>query len=224
MTGTPIHGLARPAEPGIAPAPLARDEWPDRLCLPLRFNPARLADELAALESLVWTDHFVTDNYEGRWCAIPLRIPAGTEQQHPILQITSHPGSTAYVDAPLLDRLPCFRGLLLELGFPLWAARLMRLDPGAVVKTHSDPDLDFAQGHARIHIPVRTNPGVRFVLNDTPVIMRAGECWYLRLSDPHSLRNEGSEARVHLVVDAPAGPELRALMGRAQSADERQRS
>lgn len=224
MTGTQFHRLARPVEPEIAPAPVDRDGWPDRLCLPLRFDTARLADELAALESLVWTDHFVTDNYKGRWCAIPLRIPAGTEQQHPILQITSHPASTAYVDAPLLSRLPCFRKLLQELGFPLRAARLMRLDPGAVVKTHSDPDLDFAQGHARIHIPVRTNPGARFVLNDTPVVMRAGEVWYLRLSDPHSLHNDGSEARVHLVVDAPAGPELRTLMVRAQSAAETQRS
>ncbi|WP_205527334.1 aspartyl/asparaginyl beta-hydroxylase domain-containing protein [Solimonas sp. K1W22B-7] len=217
MTGTPARRRLAP------PASLARDEWPDRLRLPLRFDPARLAGELAALEARAWIDHFVSDHYQGRWCAIPLRIPAGTERQHPILQISSHPGTTAYVDAPLLDRLPAFQEVLRGLGFPLAAARLMRLDPGAVVKPHSDPDLD-GQGHARIHIPVRTNPGVRFVLNGTPVVMRAGECWYLRLSDTHSLHNDGSEARVHLVVDAPVGPELRALMVRAQSLPEHQRS
>ena len=32
--------------------------------------------------------------------------------------------------------------------------------------------------------------------------MREGECWYLRLSEPHRVINDGDTDRVHLVIDA----------------------
>lgn len=182
--------------------------WPDRIKLPFGFDPVRLGAALAALESEDWIDHFVTRNYEGRWAVIALRAPAGTETQHPILQVVSHPGQTAFADTTALDRAPYLRQVLGELGFPLGAARLMTLDPGSAILPHRDADLDAASGWARLHIPIRTNPDVEFLLNDQPVVMRPGECWYLRLSDPHSVRNGGTEPRVHLVIDAPAGPEF----------------
>lgn len=189
--------------------------WPDRIRLPFRFDPARLAAALGELDAIVWTDHFVTKNYEGRWAVIPLRVPAGTEAQHPILQIASHPGTTEFVDTPALDRAPYLREVLRELRVPLGAARLMCLDPGSVILTHRDADLDLEQGWVRLHIPVRTNAGVDFRLNGERVVMAAGECWYLRLSDPHSVRNDGSDARVHLVIDAPVSPALRAIFAEA---------
>jgi hypothetical protein len=190
-------------------------QWPDRLRLPFAFDPARLEAALASLESVEWTDHFVTRNYDGRWSVIALRAPAGTETEHPILQITSHPGTTDFADTRALARAPYLADVLCELGFPLGPARLMRLDPGSAILTHRDADLDAAEGWARLHIPVRTNPRVEFLLNGSPVVMAPGECWYLRLSDPHSVRNDGAEARVHLVIDAPVGPELLALLNRA---------
>lgn len=188
--------------------------WPDRIRLPLSFDAAQLDAALSALEGSDWTDHFVTRNYEGRWTVIALRAPAGTEHLHPVLQITSHPGTTAYADTPALDRAPYLRDVLAAFGCPLGAARLMRLDPGSVILTHCDPDLDGNGdgGCVRLHVPLRTNPDVEFLLNDRRAIMAPGECWYLRLSDPHSVRNDGDTPRVHLVIDAPIGPALRALL------------
>lgn len=193
------------------------DAWPDRVKLPFAFDPARLEAALATVEDMnetEWTDHFVTRNYEGRWAVIALRAPAGTETQHPILQVVSHPGVTEFADTAVTARAPYFREVLDTLGFPLGAARLMRLDPGSVILTHRDADLDAELGWARLHIPIRTNPGVEFLVNDRPVVMKPGECWYLRLSDPHSVRNDGAEPRVHLVIDAPAGHELRSAIAR----------
>ena len=188
--------------------------WPDRIRLPLSFDPAQLDAALESLEGTGWTDHFVTRNYEGRWTVIALRAPAGTEHLHPVLQTTSHPGTTAYADTPALDRAPYLRGVLAAFGCPLGAARLMRLDPDSAILTHCDPDLDGEGdgGCVRLHVPLRTNPGVAFLLNGRRVHMAPGECWYLRLSDPHSVRNDGDTPRVHLVIDAPVGPALRALL------------
>ncbi len=190
-------------------------EIPDRLRLPFDFDPGRLQHDLRAAESREWIDHFVTQNYEGRWTVLPLRAPAGTEHAHPVLQIVSHPGMTDFVDTPLLDRCSYFRDVLCALGFPLGAARLMRLDPGSAIKTHVDADLAADLGWARLHVPVTTNRGVEFLVNDRAVRMREGECWYLRLSDPHSVRNDGATPRVHLVIDAPVGPALREVLLRA---------
>ena len=94
----------------------------------------------------------------------------------------------------------------------------MRLGPGASVKEHVDPDLDVAQGAVRFHIPIATNPHVRFVLNGRRVVMEPGSVWYLRLSDPHSVANDGATERVHLVVDALVNPWVEALFAAARAA------
>jgi mannose-6-phosphate isomerase-like protein (cupin superfamily) len=78
----------------------------------------------------------------------------------------------------------------------------MRLTPGSVITEHSDHDLCFEHGSVRLHIPITTNDGVVFELNRRRVILEAGSCWYLRLSDPHSVANRGDADRVHLVIDA----------------------
>ena len=87
----------------------------------------------------------------------------------------------------------------------------MRLAPGSVIKEHHDNDLSFEQGMIRIHIPVVTNDGVDFRLNGVRCLMPAGSCWYLRLSDPHSVANRGAEDRIHLVIDTVADDWVSAL-------------
>lgn len=188
---------------------------PDRLRLPFVFDPRPLEEDLKALERSEWVDHFIRENYDGRWTVLPLRVPAGTEDAHPVLQSVSHPDQTDFVDTPLLRRCPAIRAALDTLDAPLAATRLMRLDPGSAIHTHVDPGLGFESGWVRLHVPVATNPGVEFVVNGRPVAMHPGECWYLRLSDPHSVRNAGVTPRVHLVIDAPVGPRMKAIFERA---------
>lgn len=77
----------------------------------------------------------------------------------------------------------------------------MKLGAGSEIKEHRDYDLDEENGIVRLHVPVVTNDNVEFYLNKKRVIMKAGECWYCRLSDPHSVHNRGTEDRVHMVLD-----------------------
>jgi hypothetical protein len=51
--------------------------FPDRLRLPLSFDPDRLAGDLDALSSVDWIAHFVKQNDDGDWSVIPLRGVAG---------------------------------------------------------------------------------------------------------------------------------------------------
>jgi hypothetical protein len=179
---------------------MAPHRFPDRLKLPLAFDRDLLAADLRLLSATPWIDHYVTQNYQGDWSVIPLRGPAGA--RHPVQMIYANPTATAFADTPMLAACPYFRTVLQTFACPLQAVRLMRLTPGSVIKEHSDYDLSFERGSVRIHIPITTNDGVTFELNRRRVILEAGSCWYLRLSDPHSVANRGDTDRVHMVIDA----------------------
>ena len=181
----------------------------DRLKLPFLFDPERLKNDLTNLEQVRWTDHFVKQNYQGSWSVIPLRGPAGAT--HPIMMIYSDPNCKDWADTSFLESSPYFQEVLQGFQCPLEAVRLMKLGAGSVIKEHTDLDLAFEDGHARLHIPVVTNLEVDFRLNGERVMMLEGECWYLRLSDPHSVANRGESDRVHLVIDALVNPWLEAV-------------
>jgi len=180
----------------------------ERIKLSFSFDPALLQADLLQLGQLktVWTDHYVKRNYAGSWSVLPLRANRGAV--HPIQQIYSDPVSKDYVDTPLLAQSHYLKEVLAGFHTTLYAARLMRLGTGSLIKEHRDHDLDVESGCVRIHIPVITNPEVHFILNGKRVVMEAGDCWYLRLSDPHSVRNDGPD-RIHLVVDMLANDWVR---------------
>jgi len=180
----------------------------DRVRLDLRFDAAALQRDLARLEPSDWVDHFVPQHFTGTWAVLPLRAPAGAT--HPVKMIYSDPGCDTYVDTPLLAKCPAFRHALSAFECPLRAVRLMKLTPGSDIKPHRDLDLDIEHGTARLHVVVATNPAVEFVLNDTRVFLREGECWYLKLSDTHAVANRGGTDRIHLVLDAVVNPWLQA--------------
>ena len=187
---------------GAPPAMIAAMpvRFPDRLRLPLDFDAARLAADLAAVEAAGWTEHFVKQNYDGDWSVIALRAPRG--ETHPVRMIYSDPGCTDFVDTPALNAAPHLRAALAAFACPLLSVRLMRLAPGSLIKEHRDHDLAFEEGKVRVHVPVVTNADVEFRLNGERCLMPAGSSWYLRLSDPHSVANRGMSDRVHLVIDA----------------------
>ena len=184
--------------------------FPDRVRLPMAFDPARLAADLAAFDGDEWVAHFVRQNYEGDWSALPLRAQVGAT--HPIQMIYSPPGVTDFADTPFLSRAPYFAEVIAAFACPVTCVRLMRLTPGSVIKEHHDNDLAAEEGVARIHVPVATNDRVEFLLNGTPVTMKPGEAWYLRLADPHAVANRGDADRVHLVIDVLVEDWMRGML------------
>jgi hypothetical protein len=173
---------------------------PDRVRLPLEFDAAALAADLAGFGDADWTDHPVRQNYEGGWSALPLRAPAG--ETHRLRLIYPDPTASDFTDTAMLARASALRAALARFECPLKTVRLMRLSPGSEIRKHVDPDIDAEHGWARLHVPILTGDRVEFLVNRTPVVMAPGSCWYLRLADPHAVFNRGREDRVHLVIDA----------------------
>ena len=143
---------------------------PDRLRLPLSFDPARLQADAAGLARPEWIRHFVSGNYDGDWSVVPLRGKAGA--RHPVMMIYADPQCRDFEDTPFLAACPYIQSVLRVFACPLEAVRLMRLGPGSIIKEHRDHDLCFEQGAARLHIPVVTNPDVEFLLNGSRVALR----------------------------------------------------
>ncbi len=180
---------------------------PDRLRLQTQFSPQQLLTDLERLEGSDWISHFVTQNYEGDWEVLPLRGPKGAE--HPVMMAYSDPTCEHFEDTPFLKDCPYFRQVLDGFPFELHSVRLMALSPESRIKEHRDHDLSFEDGAIRLHIPIRTSSEVEFILNGSRVDMVEGECWYLRLSDPHSVYNGSPIRRIHMVIDAPVTPSVR---------------
>lgn len=79
-------------------------------------------------------------------------------------------------------------------------ALLTRLPPGAEIKPHIDDGESLKRCH-RIHVPVITNDDSLFIVGNLRFHMPAGEMWEINNRRIHAVRNDGHEARVHLIMD-----------------------
>ncbi|WP_167856269.1 aspartyl/asparaginyl beta-hydroxylase domain-containing protein [Hymenobacter metallicola] len=174
-----------------------------------QFDAARLQQEVAQLATTLWQAHYNRGGYEGSWQTLQLRalhgLPTNNAANHPGWL----PGAELFHDTPLLAQCPYTKEVLDFFQIEKTAVRFMQLAPGAVIKPHRDPDLNFEQGEVRLHIPVLTNPQLQFYLEEERLVMEEGSCWYLNLSRPHHVKNEGRTARVHLVIDGIVNEWLR---------------
>lgn len=172
------------------------------------FDAARLQAELDAIVPTDFVPHFNTRYYQGDWSAVPLRSVGGRAGN-----IYPDPtAKTAYAPTPLLEQCPYVREVLAFFKCPQQAVRFLRLKAGSVIKEHTDLDLGFEDGEVRLHIPVRTNADVIFMLGGKRIIMHEGECWYANFNLPHSVENRGSTDRIHLVIDCVVNDWLRDLL------------
>jgi Aspartyl/Asparaginyl beta-hydroxylase len=166
------------------------------LKFPFSFDAGLLRGDLERFTESDWTPHFNTQYYEGDWSGISLRM---TKNAH--VPLYSDPTVTVFVNTEMMSRCDYIPRVLSSLKCDIQAVRFLRLGPGDEILEHRDYGLNFENGAARIHVPVKTSPEVEFYLGGKPVPMNPGEAWYLNFDLNHSVKNSGSEERVHLVID-----------------------
>ena len=79
-------------------------------------------------------------------------------------------------------------------------AVLARLPAGCAIDAHVDRHPSFSVGH-RIHVPLVTNPRVRFMVGEEDIRPQPGHAFELNNAVPHSVRNDGDTARIHFIFD-----------------------
>lgn len=171
----------------------------DRIKLPLTFDAAKMLSEVEALN---------LGGFE-YYDVISLRAPAhivDTTLPFPPPAADYADGSwTDWLDTPFLENSPYLMSVVdaFRKNTEVTLVRLLRLAPGSIVKEHTDPTLaiEVHKSVLRLTIPILINDKVKFLLNKTPVPMQPGECWYLRLTDPHEVTNLGETQRINLTID-----------------------
>lgn len=189
-------------------------QTPDRIKLPLTFDVDKLKAEY---EQMNLRDFIY-------YSVISLRGPAHmVDSSLPIPPPAADyaDGSwTDWLDTPALNGAPYFREVIdtFRQHTKVTLVRLLRLEPGAEVKEHTDPTLALEEEKSviRLTIPILRNPEVTFYLNSTPVPFQPGECWYLRLSDPHKIHNHGATERVNLTIDMVPNEWVRKLIASSE--------
>ncbi len=177
------------------------------LRLPFTFDAGALKAELRRIEAEEWEPHFNQQYYEGVWSGVALRSVGGAASQ-----LFPDPSQAQfYADTPVLERLPYFKYVIETFKCSLESVRLLKLEAGSHILEHKDYDLGFLRGVIRVHIPVQTDPNIKFYLNGERVLMSEGESWYLDLSLPHRVDNDGTQDRIHLVLDCVVNDWVKAL-------------
>ncbi len=157
--------------------------------LPLRFDHEALSAEVSKVDPAAWQPH-----------------PSGFVGNDALLLVTrdGNPNDEATQGpmrpTPVLAQLPYLRQVLAGLGTVVGRSRLMRIAPDAEAKAHVDTAY-YWWDRVRIHVPIRTDPGVEFRCGDHVAHLASGETWVFDTWSLHQVVNGGPDARIHLVVD-----------------------
>ncbi|HWK74885.1 MAG TPA: sulfotransferase [Povalibacter sp.] len=156
--------------------------------LPLRFDVARLREEVASLDAAAWAKH--PNDIRGNTSARLISVDGGeNDDVNGVMRITPH-----------LQQLQYVRQILASFGVVWSRSRLLRLAPGATVPEHADINYHWFN-RVRLHIPIVTRPEVRFYCGDQSVHMAAGEAWVFDNWRLHRVENFTPDERIHLVAD-----------------------
>lgn len=204
---------------GQLPAGAAGPRW--------EYTDALVA-AVARLPLDVFQQHYSSYNKGRSWTAVALRgfggevgfIEKPAEMARSWKEANREKLAWGCLDTPLRALLPEVEPILRSLGddTELERVRLMQLAPGGgELARHADitnRDAGTRLGNiVRLHFPLLTNPEVEFCswgLQGELIRrhMALGGWWYLDQRKPHTARNGGPTARVHLVCDVYVNVQL----------------
>lgn len=161
--------------------------------LPLLFDAAALAAEVDAIGESEWRPH-------------PQGFPGNS--MLPLVAVDGDPDNESFAGVmrptQYLRRCPYLSQVFASTGAVVGRSRLMRLAGQAEVTRHADQGYYWAE-RVRVHVPIVTQPTVRFECGGEVINMAAGECWIFDTWRQHSVHNDATLSRIHLVLDTVGG-------------------
>jgi hypothetical protein len=128
----------------------------------------------------------------------------------PEIEVSRQPGWDRLADAAV----PVMHDIIRRFyppGGTIIRAMAAKLLAGGRIVPHRDSHPSFAIGH-RVHVPIVTNPRVRFMIDGRPYQLEVGKAYEINNQKVHSVMNKGAEDRINFIFDyVPPG----AIPGRA---------
>ncbi len=120
-------------------------------------------------------------------------------ERWPEIVVSREPGWDRLADVAL----PVMNDIIKRLyppGGTVIRAMAAKLLAGKKITPHVDQHPSFHKGH-RIHIPITTNPRVRFMIDGQPYRFKVGEAYEINNQKKHSVMNKGGEDRITFIFD-----------------------
>lgn len=172
--------------------------------LPLLFDAEALAREVLAIDESEWKPH--PQGFAGN-------------SMLPLVAVNGDPADETFagrmLPTPYLRACPYLAQVIASFEAVVGRSRLMRLSGQAEVSRHFDQGYYWAD-RVRVHVPIVTQPTVRFECADMAINMAAGECWIFDTWRMHRVINDADASRIHLVADTVGGSGFWDLVGRGR--------
>jgi hypothetical protein len=178
--------------------------------IPLRelgtYDSSALREAILDQDNIAWNeDQYRQDEYEVHRQTESIVLVFTDGSDWPDSDVKKEPGWDRLADVAL----PLMHEIIdkhYPKGGTIIRAMAAKLLAGGRINPHSDRHPSFHCGH-RIHIPITTNPRVRFMIDGRPYQFKVGEVYELNNQKQHSVMNKGSEDRITFIFDyVPPGP------------------
>jgi len=161
---------------------------------------APLAEAIARQDPSAWNEHEQRQkDYEvHRQTQSIVLLFAGLDNW-PTIEVLKMPGweRLSGVVVPLMDQIIA---RWYPPGGRIIRSMIARMPAGGRIDPHRDSHPSFACGH-RIHVPIDTNPRVRFTVDGRPFHLESGRVYEVNNLKIHSVINKGTTDRTHLIFD-----------------------
>lgn len=190
--------------------------------VPLRelgaVDSGALIDAVLAQEEPAWhEDKYRQEAFEVHHSTLSIVMLFVAIERWPDIIVSKEPGWPRLADVAL----PLMNDIIsrhYEPGGTVIRAMAAKLVAGGKITPHVDRHPSFHHGH-RIHVPITTNPRVRFMIDGRPYQLKVGEAYEINNQLTHSVMNKGGDDRITFIFDyvprehvqgitnPPAGPE-----------------
>ena len=177
---------------------------PMNIDTPLRelgpVDATALREAVLAQEDIAWKeDKYRQEEFEVHHATESIVVLFVDLEQWPDIVVSKEPGWDRIADVAL----PLMNHIISNFyppGGTVIRAMAAKLLAGGIINPHTDRHPSFHVGH-RIHVPITTNPRVRFMIGGQPYQFKVGEAYEINNQMMHSVMNKGDEDRITFIFD-----------------------
>jgi hypothetical protein len=159
-----------------------------------------LAAAILAQDDAAWNENVQRQNdYEVHEQTRSIVLLFAEVSDWPALEVSKQPGwdRLAETAVPLMHQI--IRNWYPP-GGTIIRAMAAKLLAGGRILPHRDSHPSFGAGH-RIHVPIITNPRVRFMIDGRPFQFEVGQAYEINNQKVHSVMNKGTVDRINFIFD-----------------------
>ena len=161
---------------------------------------AGLRETILTQDDAAWDeDRSRQDEYEVHVATKSIVVIFVDTQRWPDIEVTKEAGWNRLADVAL----PLMNDIIerhYSPGGTVIRAMAAKLLAGKNITPHWDKHPSFHCGH-RIHVPITTNPRVRFNISGKPYQFKVGQAYEINNQKTHSVTNKGTEDRITFIFD-----------------------